>query len=306
MTKKELMMLQNLPLDIKIAKSKRRIQEWVDYFGVDECYISFSGGKDSLVMLHLIKQLDINDRIPVVYVDTGLEYPEIKKFVKKTYPNAIILRPRKSFKQVIEEYGYPVISKEQAGYIEDIRNGNEKTKIKRLDTSKSRNFTLSKKYHYLIDAPFKISNKCCHIMKKEPIKKYEKKTRRVPFIGIMASESRLRENIYLKSGCNSFESDRTMCMPIGFWTTQDVLQYIKMNNLEICSIYGDIKEDDNGKLQLTGLKRSGCIWCMFGMQYDGKENRFQRLKRTHPKLHDYCINKLGIKEVLEYIGEAYE
>ena len=73
----ELQMLQSLPLDIKIAKSKLRIQEWVDFYGVDDCYISFSGGKDSLVMLHLIKQLDINDRIPVVFVDTGLEYPEI-------------------------------------------------------------------------------------------------------------------------------------------------------------------------------------------------------------------------------------
>lgn len=301
----ELQMLQSLPLDIKIAKSKLRIQEWVDFYGVDDCYISFSGGKDSLVMLHLIKQLDINDRIPVVFVDTGLEYPEIKQFVKKIYPNVTILRPKKSFKQVIEEYGYPVISKEQAQYIEDIRTGTEKIKLRRLEGVNGQ-FKLANKYRYLLDAPFKISSKCCAIMKKEPIRNYENKSRRVPFLGMMADDSLLRKNMYLKSGCNSFDSARPKSMPIGFWTEQDILQYIKNNNLELCSIYGDIVQDENGKLKTTGNNRTGCIWCMFGLQYDGEENRFQRLKITHPELHDYCMNKLGMKEVLEFMSEPYE
>ena len=301
----ELQMLQSLPLDIKIAKSKLRIQEWVDFYGVDDCYISFSGGKDSLVMLHLIKQLDINDRIPVVFVDTGLEYPEIKQFVKKIYPNVTILRPKKSFKQVIEEYGYPVISKEQAQYIEDIRTGTEKIKLRRLEGVNGQ-FKLANKYRYLLDAPFKISSKCCAIMKKEPIRNYENKSRRVPFLGMMADDSLLRKNMYLKSGCNSFDSARPKSMPIGFWTEQDILQYIKNNNLELCSIYGDIVQDENGKLKTTGNNRTGCIWCMFGLQYDGEGNRFQRLKITHPQLHDYCMNKLGMKEVLEFMNEPYE
>ncbi len=301
----ELQMLQSLPLDIKIAKSKLRIQEWVDFYGVDDCYISFSGGKDSLVMLHLIKQLDINDRIPVVFVDTGLEYPEIKQFVKKIYPNVTILRPKKSFKQVIEEYGYPVISKEQAQYIEDIRTGTEKIKLRRIEGVNGQ-FKLANKYRYLLDAPFKISSKCCAIMKKEPIRNYENKSRRVPFLGMMADDSLLRKNMYLKSGCNSFDSARPKSMPIGFWTEQDILQYIKNNNLELCSIYGDIVQDENGKLKTTGNNRTGCIWCMFGLQYDGEENRFQRLKITHPELHDYCMNKLGMKEVLEFMNEPYK
>lgn len=301
----ELQMLQSLPLDIKIAKSKLRIQEWVDFYGVDDCYISFSGGKDSLVMLHLIKQLDINDRIPVVFVDTGLEYPEIKQFVKKIYPNVTILRPKKSFKQVIEEYGYPVISKEQAQYIEDIRTGTEKIKLRRLEGVNGQ-FKLANKYRYLLDAPFKISSRCCAIMKKEPIRNYENKSRRVPFLGMMADDSLLRKNMYLKSGCNSFDSARPKSMPIGFWTEQDILQYIKNNNLELCSIYGDVVQDENGKLKTTGNNRTGCIWCMFGLQYDGEENRFQRLKITHPELHDYCMNKLGMKEVLEFMNEPYE
>lgn len=305
MNKTELTMLQSLPLDIKIEKSKRRIQEWVDFYGVDECYISFSGGKDSLVMLHLIKQLDVNDRIPVVFVDNGLEYPEIKKFVKKVYPNTIVLRPKLSFKQVIEKYGYPVVSKEQAQYLEDLQTGTDKLKARRLEGYDGK-FKLSKKHRYLIDAPFKISAKCCHAMKREPIRKYEKETHRVPFIAIMASESLLRENIYLEQGCNSFEGKRPRSFPIGFWTEQDVLEYILKYNLEICSIYGDIVKNEQGKYITTKCTRSGCIWCCFGLEYDPKPNRFQRLKVTHPQIHDYCMNKLGLKQVLEYMNEPYE
>ena len=167
-------------------------------------------------------------------------------------------------------------------------------------------FKLANKYRYLLDAPFKISSKCCAIMKKEPIRNYENKSRRVPFLGMMADDSLLRKNMYLKSGCNSFDSARPKSMPIGFWTEQDILQYIKNNNLELCSIYGDIVQDENGKLKTTGNNRTGCIWCMFGLQYDGEENRFQRLKITHPELHDYCMNKLGMKEVLEFMSEPYE
>ena len=301
----ELRMLQNLPLVIKIAKSKLRIQEWIDFYGVDDCYISFSGGKDSLVMLHLIKSMDIHDRIPVVFVDNGLEYPEIKAFVKKVYPNVKILRPKLSFKQVIEKYGYPVVSKEQSQYLEDIQKGTERLKKRRYEGYNGQ-FKLSKKYYYLADAPFKISNKCCHAMKREPIRKYEKETGRVPFLAIMASESLLRQNIYLKTGCNDYDSKRPRCYPLGFWTDQDIYQYILENNLEICSIYGDIVKDENGKLKPTGCTRSGCIWCCFGVQYDEKPNRFQRLKITHPQIHDYCMNKLGLKQVLEYMGEPYE
>ena len=65
-------MLQNLPLDIKVAKSKQRIREFIDYFGADGVYISFSGGKDSTVLLDLVRQVEPN--VKAVFADTGLEY----------------------------------------------------------------------------------------------------------------------------------------------------------------------------------------------------------------------------------------
>lgn len=142
MTKNELSMLQALPLDLKIAKSKLRIEEWVREYGEDKIYVSFSGGKDSTVLLHLVRSLYPN--IPAVYIDTGLEYPEVKKHVYKQ-DNVIILRPSMSFKQVIEKYGYPMVSKEQANYIDDIRNGTEKMKLRRLNGDSKGRFKLSKK-----------------------------------------------------------------------------------------------------------------------------------------------------------------
>lgn len=301
-SKEELTMLQSLPLDIKIAKTKLRIREWIDRYGEEGVYISFSGGKDSTVLLHLVRQ--ISPSIPAVFVDTGLEYPEIKDFVKKQ-ENVVILRPKMSFKQVIETYGYPMISKEQANYLDDIRNGTEYMKIRRLEGDSKGRFKLAKKWQYLIDAPFKVSHKCCNVMKKSPAKAYERKTGRVPFVGTMASESILRQQSYLKNGCNAFDSKRPISTPIGFWTEQDVLRYIKKFELEIANVYGEVVEED-GIMKTTKCDRTGCVFCGFGVHLEEEPNRFQRLEKTHPQLHAYCMDKLGFKDVCEYMGIPYK
>ena len=302
MTKDELTLLQNLPLDIKIAKSKLRIEEWISWYGYDKVYISFSGGKDSTVLMHLVRQ--VNPSIPAVFVDTGLEYPEVKDFVKKQ-ENVITLRPDMSFKQVIETYGYPMVSKEQANYLDDIRTSTDYMRTRRLEGDSKGRFKLSKKWHYLIEAPFKVSHRCCNIMKKKPVKKYEKETGKVPFIGTMASESQLRQQSYLKNGCNAFESKRPISTPIGFWTEQDVLAYIKLYNLEIASVYGEIVTE-NGKLKTTKCDRTGCVFCGFGVHLEKEPNRYQRLEQTHPQLHQYCMDKLGFKDVCQYMNIPYK
>ena len=105
----ELKQLQMLPLDIKVKKTQQRIREWVDHFGKNGVYVSFSGGKDSTVLLNLVREM--YKSVPGVFFDTGLEYPEIRDFVRQ-FDNIEWLKPKKTFKKVIEENGYPFISKE--------------------------------------------------------------------------------------------------------------------------------------------------------------------------------------------------
>lgn len=282
---------QSLPLDIKIKLSKIRIREWYNFYGGD-VYISFSGGKDSTVLLHLVREL--YPQIPAVFLDTGLEYPEIKKFVRKTN-NVIWLKPKLSFRQIIDKYGFPLVSKENAHKIYEIRTTkSEKLKSKRLYGDAKGNGKLPEKWKYLIDTDIKISSTCCDIMKKNPAKKYEKETNRKPFIGTMASDSSSRTISYMRRGCNSFSGTRSISNPLGFWLEEDVWSYLKNYGVPYSKIYD------------MGYTRTGCMFCMFGVHLEKEPNRFQRMKQTHPKLWDYCIKRLDLKTPLDMIGVPYQ
>lgn len=327
MTKEELKILQSYPLDLKIEKTKARIREWVRYWGEDQVTVSFSGGKDSTVLLDIVRSEFPN--VKGVFCDTGLEYPEIKQFIKQT-DNVDIVRPKKTFKQVITEYGYPVISKEQSACIDEIRNTkSKKLRNRRLYGDKKGRFKLSDRWFYLLDAPFRISDKCCYHLKKSPLFSYERRNKTKPFIGTMTEESCLRRSAYLRLGCNAFEATHPTSKPLSFWKQQDVLHYIQEHDLEIAPCYGNITEvnpqltfleNKETKLMCTGVKRTGCIFCCYGCHRDSIPNRFQRLKVTHPKLYEYCIdggefdnegmwipnNKgLGFWKILDYIDVKY-
>ena len=108
-TAEELRIMQAYPIDLKVKKTQLRIREWVNYYGAENCAVSFSGGKDSTVLLHIVREL--YPSIEAVFCNTGLEYPEIQKFAK-SFDNVTVLTPKMSFKDVITKYGYPFISKE--------------------------------------------------------------------------------------------------------------------------------------------------------------------------------------------------
>lgn len=286
---------QELPLEQKIQLSKRRIEEWY-YHWDGNVYVSFSGGKDSTVLLHLVRSLFPD--VKGLFVNTGLEYPEIVDFIRNS-KNIIEVKPRKNFKDVLNKYGYPVVSKKISMGVSRYRNTkSDLQKHLRLYggtclTGKKQNPTISKKWHYLINAPFKISEKCCYIMKKQPIKSFEKETGLIPFIGTMASESTLRMQEYKKNGCNAFNKNNPSSNPLSFWTDNDIWEYISKYSVNYSKIYD------------MGEKRTGCMFCMFGVQLEKGSNRFQRMQKSHPKQWNYCINKLGCGKVLDYINVDY-
>lgn len=331
MPSKELLaMRQKYPLELKIAMTKIRIRQWYEYWQGD-VYVSFSGGKDSTVLLHIARELYPN--IQATFIDTGLEYPQIKDFVR-SFENVDIVRPKMTFRQVIEKYGYPAISKEVAYCIQGARKGHapqiDKLKGNRLDKNGVKSTFNLEKYNFLMLAPFKISHYCCNAMKKKPAHDYEMRTGRKPIVGTMAEESALRATAWVRTGCNSFESKRQISSPLSVWTEQDILHYITDNHIDYASVYGDIVpkseflgqvaiDTDMTDLMTTGCDRTGCMFCMFGCHLEKEPNRFQKMKVTHPDRYNYCIGGgefvngvwqpsskgLGLAKVLDYIGVKY-
>lgn len=303
MNKAELKLLQNYPLDLKIEKTKLRIREWYEHYN-GEVYVSFSGGKDSTVLLHIVRTM--YPEVEAVFSNTGLEFPEIIKFVK-SFDNVTIIKPKITFKKVIEEKGYPIISKSVSNCVrlarQNIADGKDTLRVRQIKGLEKGSIFNKGKWEFLLDAPFKISEQCCDELKKKPIKEFNKKSGKVPFIATMASEGGVRKDAYLKTGCNAYNIGKSQ--PLGFWTEQDILEYIVRYNLNICSVYGEIIKDSTGLWTTTGEKRTGCMFCTFGVQFEKYPNRYQRLQYTHPKQYEFMLNKLGFKQVFDYIGIDY-
>lgn len=299
MTTEDKLKQLELTFEEKIQRTKELILEWyLQYKG--QVYVSFSGGKDSSVLLHIARTIKGCSDIPAVFCDTGLEYPEVREHVRSV-ENVIWIKPKLTFKQVIEKYGYPIVSKEQAGYIYDLRHSKSvKLKEKRMNGGGKNGTTgkLSKRWRPLLDADFEITNKCCDVMKKRPMKKFEKETGLKPIVGTKAGESRRRFEQYLRGNCNAFSSNHPVSKPLSFWTEQDILEYIKRYSLKIPSVYGEIVETDKG-LKTTGCDRTGCMFCMFGLHLEKNPNRFERMQKTHPKQYDYIMNKLNGRHVID-------
>lgn len=378
----ELYQWQALPLNIKVLMTAERIRSWVNEFGEDGVYLSFSSGKDSTVLGHIIRVVCGYKNIPFVFVDVPTQYPELKQFAK-TFDNLVILKPKISFAEVCEKYGFPMISKEVSNCVSGARKY-----VKYLDSQKSNNTILTavpyacymadllgidrrinkqneqykslqmgvipssseyrlrrlngeltdskgnysqfnqEKYKFFLDAPFEISDLCCDIMKKKPAHDYEKETGRKPIIATMASESVMRTQKWLQDGCNAFNVTRPHSNPMSFWTEQDVLLYIKENNLPICSVYGEVVTDyeamgqcenqmsfadfgifynERPLLKTTGCQRTGCVLCGFGCHLEKEPNRFQMLKETHPKFHNllYVLKNNGVTyaEAIDWVNE---
>ena len=297
MTYEELILRQSWSLHQKIDHAVGVIESFLVHTD-NKAYISFSGGKDSTVMLDIARRFVKKD-IPAVFGSTGNEFPEVVRFVK-TFDNIIIIRPKMGVKEVIEKYGFPLISKEQSQHIRECRQTkSEKLRNKRLNGDINKNGRVigkvSDMWKFLIDAPFEVSEQCCSKLRKAPFKIFEKETGLYPIIGTMAEESSIRLQKWLKQGCNSFESGRIGSYPISIFTEKDIWEYGKEFNIPFCSIYG------------KGMRRTGCMVCGFGCHLEPEGySRFDVLYNLRPKLYEvvmsYSNSGVTYREALEYIG----
>jgi phosphoadenosine phosphosulfate reductase len=235
----------------------------------------WSGGKDSTVTLSLVRRL-VPD-IPVIYVESGVEFMETSRFVRRMAEiwnlNLTIARPSNgdTFWNIGQKYGWPVFSKNIASNVERaVRTGNIRPQLSALEDILAEN-----KAH--------ISVKCCEFLREKPSKKVEQSLNAdLKIVGLRAYESRARVRLWVDHGDyfyvkRYFGRNRGIwkANPISIWTEGDVWKYHRQYKIPHCELY-DI-----------GYPRNGCWPCAMAI----RNGQLKRLQEHHPLLHKHLITK---------------
>ena len=231
LTLSDLRTRQAWPLNQKIDHTCYAMETFVAYCKEHDRtpYVSFSGGLNSTVLLDLARRF-VDPNMKGVFCSTGNEYPEIVRFVRHT-DNIEIIHPAMPPREVMARYGFPLVSKEQAQAVRNIRTTNsDKLRTYRLyGDGVRRAGVLSEKWRYLISEPYMTSEKCCEILKKRPFRKFNAQTQSLGMVGTMADESKLRQTMYVRrGGCNVFSDNprKVHSAPLSIWTAADCRDYI--------------------------------------------------------------------------------
>lgn len=323
-------------LDEAVSKAMHRIEEMCNKYNEDELYISYSGGRDSTVILWLCLQCYMLGTIPylpkAVFSDTGLEMQAIKEFVeefKKCYPNIITIKPEKSFVYCIKTYGKPMISKLKGQFIKTYQKALKKNNNCFLDLNKvsgnsrialligksdfekdgtTSRYRLAKKHLQVLHPDFniKVADECCHTLKKKPFEKFALENNIKAFMdGEMASEGGIRKSAYEKrlknggKGCTSLKE-------IGEGKNKRTLE----KRMPIIDWTEEVEEEYIQKYNVPlskayttyGCKRTGCFLCPYAKSNKDLTERLKVLWDFEPKTYKYALATM--KDV--YIAQNIE
>lgn len=274
-----------MDLDTAVTNAMHRLEDL--YHETDgKCYIAFSGGKDSTVLLALVKMCEEiftipEGAIPAVFANTGIELGitvEFVKWVKENwYKNVVIIRPEKSFDWVLKNKGKPIKSKVRSEFLHRYHSGNRSESVMRnlvygisrsgYPAQKTR--LADKDFHMLHDDfPIMASPACCDYMKKKPFKVYAKANGMKGYaVGIRESEGGARAmNAKARSMtgerkklCTTMSGGYIKKMPLIDWTDEIIDAFIEKYNVPISMAYTEY-----------GFERTGCMACPYAMDWGGK------------------------------------
>lgn len=330
-----------LPYEAKVNYAMIRAREFVNECNNRELNYHVSvGGLDSITLFMFLKSIGIY--APAISV-SSLEDKSIQKVHKmlgceclKSASKADGTRWTKQ--AIIQEFGFPVLSKEIAAKIDMLAHPTEKNKTVRHAIitgetgeyggyQKDSKMKLSQQWlekfggyanaeegtNYQVP-PFKVSSSCCYYLKEKPCDDWAKKHNSVPFLGLMASEGGRRAKSLMLNGCNYFGKSSTRSCPFAIFNREDVLQLALDLKVPVPEIYGEIVRGTDGKLRTTGAQRTGCSMCGFGIQMEKRPHRFDKLYERNPKEWEYWMfhcckdadgTDYGWARVLDYIGVGW-
>lgn len=326
-----------LPYDLKVRMAETRIRDWQNVcweYGKD--YAVSVGGLDSIVLLTFCRKV-LGDDVQGISV-SSLEDKSIQTVHKEM--GVIPIKPLKSKVQILQEYGFPVVSKLAAAKIERLQTPGDDSPIIRAYMTgdmgawggfgHNDRFKLPDTWVELFGglyadmrpdlnckcAPFKVSDKCCYWLKELPVQQYQQEHNIWPFLGLMQSEGGRRQYSLRMHGCNYVGETTARSCPFNYFTRQDLLQLALDLNVHVPEIYGEIVRDSDGALRTTKAQRTGCSMCGFGIHLDQRPHHFDMLREQNPQEWEFwmyrCVTdpktgeKYGWGRVLDYIGVGWE
>lgn len=338
---RDMLQRQMLPYEVKRRMSEQRIRDFyqeAQQRGVN-CHVSV-GGLDSITLAYLIRDMGYTEKqIPFISA-SSLEDASIQKVHQEI--GCIVVKPLKSKVNILQEEGFPVLSKRIANKIATIANPTEKNKTVRHaiitgECGEQGHFTTDSKMRlpmtylklfggldeegkalgYSAPTNFKVSHRCCYYLKEAPCDIWAKEHNSVPYLGLMASEGGQRQDALEEHGCNYWGKTTARSAPFSFYMHSDIVHLACDLEVHIPEIYGDVlisKEKNkfgDYEYSTTGEKRTGCSMCGFGIQLEKRPHRFDRLYERSPKEWDFwmngcCVDDEGIRygwgRVLDYLG----
>ena len=235
------------------------IRDTINKYGEDNFYLSFSGGKDSTVVHHLLDMAVPGNRIPRVFINTGIEYNDIVAFVKELAEKDerfVLIKPSQNIRQMLERVGYPFKSKEHSVMVHEWQLGHRDTrKMKNYLSETGSKYECPKilRYQFTDEFTMKVSAACCNEMKKKPVKKWQKENhRQINITGMQREEGGERTHIdciMVKNG--KMVKFHPLAKVTGEWEDW----FVKEHNIQLCKLY----------YEPYNFYRTGCKGCPFSL-----------------------------------------